>query len=126
MPAMEVSDLHQIACYWALSTYGDYGETRMGALTDAVQLNVRWEERKSQAINPQGNTVATDVMVIVDRVVTPGGMMWLGEKDDLPSAVSSLTDVYQIIEVRAIPDVKNRHTRRRCKLMRYSDTLPVT
>jgi hypothetical protein len=89
MPALEKSSLEQKAVLWAFDSYGDDGEP-----------------------------VAIDASAQVDREIVAGGIMWLGEKDDLPSPV---TDRFRVIGYSEIPDIKGREFYREVLLKRTTD-----
>ncbi len=119
MPAPELADRKQKAVLWAASGVGDYGEHKV---TAATQLNVRWEEKRREAVGALGNSIAIDATVVVDREVAVGSIMWLGKKDDLATPP---VDLKEVVDYQEIPDVKNRKRRRVVLLVRYSNELPT-
>ena len=119
MPAIETADRHQTAMLWPASGQGDYGKHKV---TAPIQIKVRWEDRQSETVDSQGNTIGTNATVVVDRVIAVGSIMWLGKKDDLADPPVNLKEV---VDYSAIPDVKGRKTRRVVKLVRHSNKLPA-
>lgn len=123
MPSLEVASLHQKAVLWAAAAPADrevdsHGERKVYA---AVELKVRWEEGLTEAIDPNGQVVALDAVVIVDRDVEVGSIMWegeLGTEEDPPISLK------EVVSFSKTPDIKGRKFRRVCGLRRYSDELP--
>jgi hypothetical protein len=118
MPAIEGQFRCQKAVYWAASGINDYG---VPTLDSPVEIDVRWDEGRTESINSQGSPVALDVQVVVDQDMVIGSVMWLGYLDDLPSPLTSLYDVVQFSKV---PDVKGREFRRTVSLKKHGDSLP--
>lgn len=121
MPTPETADRHQTAVLWPATGFDKYGDVTI-ADADGTQVKVRWEDRKSESLDAQGNTIGTDATVVVDRVIAVGSIMWQGKKDDLADPPVNLK---QVVEYSAIPDVKGRNIRRVVKLVRYSNELPA-
>lgn len=119
MVRFETTSRHQKAVLYASSTgHTSQGQKKVSA---AVELDVRWEEGQSDALNERGETIRVDATVVVDRDITIGSLMWLGAKDDLPSPVTSLKEV---VTFSKIPGLKSQVFRRIVGLIRYSDSLP--
>jgi len=87
----------------------------------AVELDVRWEEKQTDALNARGETIKVDVTVVVNQDITVGSLMWLGAKDDLPSPV---TDLKEVVSFSKTPNIKGTKFRRVVGLIRYSNSLP--
>ncbi len=119
MPPLETSSRRQQAVLWTANGTDNYGELKVDA---SIQIEVRWETGQKEALDPQGNTVALDSTVIVDRVIPIGSIMWLGEKKDLADPPVGLR---QVIDYSEVPDVKGREFRRVVSLMKHSDELPA-
>ncbi len=119
MPAPETISRHQKAVLWTASGFDDYGEPKVDA---AIEITVRWEERLQEAVDPNGNTIALDAMVVVNQDVVVGSIMWLGKKDDLATPP---VDLKRVMTFNKIPDVKGRISRRTVGLIRYSNKLPA-
>jgi len=118
MPQMEISDLHQRAVYQAANGFNNYGEPKVDA---AVEICVRWETRRKEITDSDGNTIALESNAIVDREIKVGSTLWLGELTDYPSPP---TDLRRVMTYTEIPDVKNRIARRTVGMIKLSDTLP--
>lgn len=119
MTRLSKARLHQKAVYWAADGHDDYGDVKVAA---PVNINVRWEERQSEVLDSDGNTIRIDAVVVVDREMAAGGILWLGEEADLPD---SPTNLKQVVIYSTIPDVKGREFRRVVKLIKYSNELPI-
>jgi len=120
MPSLASSGRHQKAVLWAAT--GNFDNEGDALISSPVEITVRWEEVLEEAVDPNGNTVAVDAKITVDRVITVGSILWLGELIDLPSPP---TELKQVIGRNHIPGIKSRQTYRSLMLMRYSDTLPT-
>lgn len=118
----ELSDRFQKAVYWAKGGIDDYGEPTISA---GVELDVRWERETNEVLDPNGETINTDVVMFVDQELTQGSIVWYGSEDDLPDDVTTTTDLYQVIAYEEIPDVKNRVASKVAYLKRFNDTLPA-
>ncbi|KKN70648.1 hypothetical protein LCGC14_0429210 [marine sediment metagenome] len=119
MPPIETISRHQKAVLWAANGFDDFGEPKVDA---ATEITVRWQEGLQEAVDPNGNTIALDAVVVVNQDVTVGSIMWLGKKDDLASPP---VDLKQVVSFSKIPDVKGRVFRRKVGLIRYSNELPA-
>ena len=119
MPAIERSDRKQRSVLWAATGFDDYGEHKVN---DPVEIKVRWEEKRRESVDNDGNTIAVDATVVVGREIAVGSIMWLGKKADLAVPPVNLKEV---VGYGAIPDVKTRNIRRTVLLVRYSNELPT-
>lgn len=99
--------LKQTAVYWGtpVST-GAGGRT----FADAVELDVRWEERHDMFIDAQGQEKQSSAVVFVDQDVDIGGYLFLGDLDDLSSGEEgdpmTVSGAYEIRQFDKIPDSK--------------------
>ena len=130
-PNTTTSGRHQKAVLFPASVAGSTADgTRIVSATPA-ELDVRWETGKAEALDPQGVPIAVDALVVVDRTITIGGIMWEGALSDLPGTASPIdrwptSDIMQVITYNKTPDVKGRKFRHVVGLMRLSDTMPTT
>lgn len=109
---------HQKAVLWAANGFDNYGEPKVHG---PVEIAVRWEEEGQEALDAQGNNIAIDASVVVDREIPVGSIMWLGRLRDVADPPVNLN---QVVSFNKIPDVKGRTFRRTALLIRYSDALP--
>jgi len=117
VPVQETDYRNHKAVFWEADGYDTYGEPKVGT---ATEINVRWDESKSESLDALGNVIALDVTVVVAQDIAVGSLMWLGEKADLPSPV---TNLYQVKTFSKVPDVKGRQYYCTVGLMRYSNEM---
>ena len=136
MPPLErIDTILDTAVFWHLKSVDGYAQPILGA---PVEIPCRWVDNQSLAMDPKGNTISVNATVIVDddieQFAVAGqpvwktivqGILWRGGLYDLPgTAFLPETGIMQIKTYNATPDVKHRHFRRSCGLMRFNDTLP--
>lgn len=122
MPRPENSSRYQKAVLWAAGVANgvdDYGEQKVSA---AAELDVRWEERRQEALDPNGETIAVDAVAVVDQDIVVGSIMWLGDIDDVATPP---VDLKQVVAFNKIPDVKGGRFRQTVGLIRFSNKLPT-
>lgn len=100
------------------SGYDDNGEYKVGS---ATEIDVRWENKQVEALDPEGNTIAIDALVHVDEDIAIGSVMWLGELDDITDGITWM----EVVTISKVPDLKGRKYRRVVGLKRYSTELPA-
>lgn len=126
MPAPEQTNRYQKAVLWMASGTDDYGQPKTVA---PVEIRVRWITKRTQVNDPQGNAVSLDATAVVDRKISPGSVMWLGEYADfLGTGSGSASDDTELHEVKTYdetPDLKGRLVYRTVGLARYRDALPT-
>ncbi len=77
--------LKQNAIYWARDPdhpVDDFGQPRYD---DPVGLRCRWEDTTEEFIDAQGEKKVSRARVLVREDVVPGGLLLLGDVDDLAS-----------------------------------------
>ncbi len=123
MPAPELSHRYQPAILFPYEGNSDgYGQPLMGT---PVPLRVRWSDTQSDQLDPQGRRVRVDATVRVDREITIGSEMWLGEWNDWIGTALGQTDDTKVMVVKtynAEPDVRNRYIDRVVGLMKKGAT----
>lgn len=127
MPPLETSFYNQAAQVWtATITPDNYGQPRV---TARREIRVRWEDRKLETSDPQGNTIMVDAVVTTSEDIPVGSWLWLGEEKDWPSnnTLNPLTQapLHSVTFLRRIPDVKSRGFERQLGVMRAGHTLPT-
>lgn len=116
-------NLNQSAVMWAVSTaYAADGTQKVSAGT---QIPVRWEYRNEDILDPSGNSIRSDVKVMLDRAVSVHSLLWLGELIELPTDLSTLTDLFEVISLRSTPTLKATSTQFTAFLIRYQKSLPT-
>jgi len=119
MVYIETMGRKQKATYWAAgTTYTDTGQLK---ITASIEISVRWEDKEQEALDGQGNTIRMDAVVVVDRDIGVGSLMWLGEKADWIAATGGL---YEVVSFSKVPNLKGTRFRRVVGLIRYSESLP--
>jgi hypothetical protein len=111
------------AVLWPAEGIDDYGAPKVG---EPVELKVRWENRRTETTDAQGNVIALDATVVVDREIAAGSKMWKGTWDDWYGVGSAGSDVglCEVVMSPEVPDIKGRNVRRVVGLRRFRDSLP--
>ena len=122
MPPMEASHRFQKAVIWTESSADEYGRK---TLATGTELTVRWEDASIFPRPELSEEEELDATLVVNQVVALGSIIWKGQLTDLPSPVSSTTDLFEVIRFSEIPDIKGREIRYLCGLQKYSDTIPT-
>lgn len=123
MPSLETKDRRQAALLFARTGSDDYGEP---TVAEPIEIRVRWNTKRTEVQDANGSTIALDAVVVVDRVISIGSRMWLGEEADWYGTGSG-TDESQDQEMHVVrtydevKDVKARHTRRTVGLSKFRD-----
>ncbi len=120
MPAIETDCRTQFVVLEAATGVDDYGENTRAA---PVEIKVRWELGKTEAVDSLGNTIGIDVIAVVDRVIAIGSTLWLGRIADYPATPLGAQEV---IDYKEIPDTKGREFRRVVLLRKKSNTRMAT
>lgn len=107
------------AVLWARSGFDKKGIPKV---TTPVEIMSRWEKGARQIMGPEDVPIGATGNVMVDREITVGSLLWLGELEDLPDAPSGLVEV---IDYEEIPDVKGEEKQRNVVVRRWKDSLPT-
>lgn len=124
MPPPETAHRHQTALYWALAGVDGYNQPKVSA---PVELLVRWETGRREALDPEGNKIGVEALVVVDREVLIGSAMWLGTLAEWYTGTGSGgqdDEVMQVVTYNQASDVKNRNVRREVGLNKFMDARP--
>ena len=138
MPPLERMDLLDVAVFWPLKMVDGYTEPIVGS---PVELSVRWVHQESVVLTPDGQTIAVDSTVVCDDDVEQfapqggpfwvgiiNGIFWQGSLLDLPGTGFPGLPVNSIMQCKSYQrteDIKARHVRRVCGLLRFNDTMPT-
>ncbi len=120
MPAIETDCREQFAVLVAATGVDGYGDNT-GAV--AIEIKVRWELGKTEAVDSLGNTIGIDVVAVVDRVIKVGSTLWQGRLADYPASPANLK---QVVDYKETPDIKGREFRRVVLLRKMSDEVLAT
>lgn len=126
MPDIRVSNLYQWAVLWP--TTGGTAESGEPLVGPPVEIRCRWIDRRSESLDPDGQPIALDATVIVDREIPIGSNMWKGKLKDWygTGSAGSGIGLMAVKTSGTTPDIKNRGIRRRVGLMKFRDSLPET
>lgn len=123
--SIETDLRYQKAVLWSASGYDDYGQVKVSA---PVEIGVRWTNKRSEALDPQGNTIAVDASVVVGFSDIPiGSKLWLGSLSSWYGTGSGGQDdeVMEVVTSSKGRDIKNRGIRRTLGLKKFQDSSPV-
>jgi len=120
MPPPEVASLTQRAVLWPAAGVDAYGQVTVAA--EPVEITVRWETKRQEVLDRQGNTVALDGVVVVRQDVAVGSRLWQGELCDWVGTGSGLShddeEIYEVKTYDQDPDIKGRAQFRQLGIMR--------
>lgn len=121
MPPLETRRLHQKALLWVWLRDDEYARP---VVDEVIEIEVRWEFRQEKMVTTDGRVVSVDAIVVVDRDIPMGSVMWLGEMVDWVGTGTGTQDneLMQVVIKGNIPDLKNRHNRRTVGLIRFRNT----
>lgn len=77
-----------------------------GVYADPVEIKCRWEEKMVEFRDRTGATRISQAVVLVDRDMSVGDLLWLGAIADAP--VAPTTTTYEILNYGKVPEVKGR------------------
>lgn len=95
-------------------------EATLGA---AAKVKVRWVDRESQELTPDGFQVDVDAIVITDRDVEVGSVIWKGTT---LAPTDGSTMLYKVVGQRTTTDLFKRYTRRRLAVQKLGMRMPAT
>lgn len=120
MPAPETNDLLDSAILWRKSdTKDDYNRP---VLRPYEEVMVNFSLKRRQSTDAKGTVISYDATAITEETYPIDSILWVGELKNMPA---SPTPLYVIKGWDETNDVKNRETKHRAVLMRYTDTLPT-
>lgn len=125
MPPLETMDMYDRAVLMEFVRQDDDGQI---IAREAEEIDCRWEDGQSEAIDPQGNVIRIDATVVVDRFVPVDSILWKGEAVDwygTGSGGGSDPELMRVVRSPHVPDLKGRHVRRALLLQRYRGTKPT-
>lgn len=125
MPAPEVAYREQTAVLWPERGFDDDGHVKVGS---PVEIQVRWNTGRTMALDPQGNKIAVDATMVVNRKLGVGSVLFKGALADWVGTGSGSAgdgdELMQVATFSEVPDLKGRFTRRVAGLVWFRDTLP--
>lgn len=117
MPFPSQTMLDQDAVLWEYVRLDNEGQPMV---KQAVQLDVRWEFKAGQAVDPQGKVIAIDATVMVDREIPIDSIMWKGLIADFPGQGGLM----QVKTYNNTPSANGRDETIVLGLVRYRNKLP--
>ena len=103
---MLANQLKQTAVYWGNPASDGYGGR---TFDDAVEMNVRWQDRQELFVDAQGREQTSRAVVYVATDLAIGGYLYLGTLADLSSAEEgdplSVSTAYEIRSISKTPDI---------------------
>jgi hypothetical protein len=96
----------QTAVYWAPIGYDNTGHPEWD---DPIEIDCRWEDVTEEFIDPTGTRFFSTAKVYVDQDVELGGVLMLGELDDLESGSDPKANegAWEIKRFEKLPNLRN-------------------
>jgi hypothetical protein len=121
MPPFEQMDREQPAVLYAVNGNTDEGEI---TVSGGVQLDVRWEDKQLQIFDANGQPVAIDAVVTVDRAIPVNSILWQGQLDEIDELATDLV-LTQVKTCKVIPSLDARETNYVVGVARFKGRLPT-
>ena len=99
----------QKALWWEMSGMNDVGEL---TFEDPVEVDVRWDDKVEHFVAADGKERISKSIIICDREMKPGDMLWRGTEAAFNTEHGAGTDPRSVVEAGEIyrfdstPDVK--------------------
>lgn len=116
----ETDFLDQKAVLWLKSTYDAAGEQ---VVSEPIEISVRWEADRREILGPNETPIASTAVVMVDRNIPEGSIMWQGELTSLPDELTE--GIHEVVAYSEVPDLKGRNFQRTVILAKYKGELPT-
>ena len=116
MPPFEEMDRYQPAVLWEADGFDAYGQPTADRASP-VELEVRWNFKRSEAPGPDSTDILLDATVVADRVIKVGSRMWPGGLSDYygtgsGSGLDDSSDVYRVVFCNRTLDLKGGRSTR--------------
>ena len=105
--------LRQKAVYWAEGAHDDFGSPNAA---NPVEVKCRWEDKHVEFTDTAGKKKLSNAIVYVDRDLEVGGMLMLGEVNDLTTTSPPSEGVYHIQMFDKTPNLRANQTLRMATL----------
>jgi hypothetical protein len=122
MPPLGRRRLKQRAVLWPKTGVDPYGQPSVQ--DDPIEIDVRWETKRTETVDRNGGTVALDARAAVPIQVADGSKMWLGRLSEFDAAADN--EVMEVVTYEEVPDVKGRDVRRVVGLRKFRSSAPET
>lgn len=127
MPPLETADRWQKAQYWARIGVDRNG--RVLVADEPTELDVRWVNKRREALNAKNERISVDVTIVTDRDLKIGSILWQGERDDWGTGTGTddfpQTDLVQVMAMDHTTSICNKYTRYEALCVRYTNLLPL-
>jgi len=98
----------QKAVWWKRLSPDRYGRPTFAL---PVEVDCRWEEDAREFLSPKGEKLVSQAVVYVDRPMTVGDRLRLGELDStIPNNPLALNDTFEIRQFTQLPNLKVTET----------------
>lgn len=104
------------AVVWPFTRHDKDGQPRVA--NTPFEVNTHWDQAQVELIGDDATPVAINVTAMIDRDVTKGSLIWLGELEDVPEN-NKPVPLMEIVSFEKIPDVKGRKFQRTVMLRRF-------
>lgn len=92
----------QKATYWPKTGVDRFGQSQWGT---AIEISCRWDEEIQEIINPQGKTLVSKAVVIVDRSIQSGALA-KSKLADVPDTSNPFkSSGWEVLGYRETPDL---------------------
>lgn len=120
MPSPENNDLLDSAILWRKSdTKNDYNRP---VLRPYEEVNIDFSLKRRQSTDAKGSVINYDATAITEETYPIDSILWVGKLKDMPALP---TPLYVVKGYSESNDIKNRETKYRANLVRYTDALPT-
>lgn len=133
MARIEDGGLHQRAVLWPVQRRAD-GEVRHDQFGNVmvedtpIEIPVRWLTTRTDRRDADGTAIALDASAVVDREITVGSRMALGDFEELgllgTALAAGVAELMVVVSYDEAPDIRNRACHREVGLAKHRDTIP--
>lgn len=88
-----------------------------------MEIKCRWEEKKKQSLDAQGNVIEYDGRVYLPCEVPEGSILWQGRLMDKPND-SALTKLKEVVSTGDTPNIKATERQVFANVKNYKNKLP--
>ena len=107
--------LRETAVLWAFTGVDAYGKP---SVASPIEISCRWDDSAIEYIAPDNTNQVSRAVVMVDRDITIGGILMLGELTDVNGAVAPKSNLgaYEIRQTSKNPNLRATEYLRQCYL----------
>jgi hypothetical protein len=126
---IETCERNQVATLWIIKGFDRHNQIQV---FPPIQVNVRWNQKRSDTLDALGSTIALDAEAVVDRRVPIDSLMalskltdWIGTGTGTGTSLGTFPEIHQVKTIDEAKDMKGINVRRTVGLMRFMGTLPI-